>query len=154
RVGECAGVVYVNDSKATNADAAARALACYAPIYWIAGGVAKEGGIDPLAPYFSRIARAFLIGESMEQFAATLEGRVAYTVCNTLGSALAAASALAHGQAGEGATVLLSPAAASFDQFASYEARGDCFRDLVGDLLAQKNASSPGHPHAHGRRAS
>jgi UDP-N-acetylmuramoylalanine--D-glutamate ligase len=153
RVGECDGVVYVNDSKATNADAAARALACYAPIYWIAGGIAKEGGIDPLAPYFSRIARAFLIGESMEQFAATLEGRVAYTACNTLSSALAVASALAHGQAGDGATVLLSPAAASFDQFASYEARGDCFRGLVSDLLAQKNPQSHGYPHSQGRKA-
>jgi UDP-N-acetylmuramoylalanine--D-glutamate ligase len=128
-------------------------LACYAPIYWIAGGIAKEGGIDPLAPYFSRIAWAFLIGESMEQFAATLEGRVAYTVCNTLSSALAVASALAHGQAGDGATVLLSPAAASFDQFASYEARGDCFRGLVSDLLAQKNPQSQGYPHSQGRKA-
>ena len=144
RVAECDGVIYVNDSKATNADAAARALACYTRIYWIAGGIAKEGGIDPLAPYFSRSARAFLIGEAMEQFAATLEGRVAYTACNTLGSALAAASALAHGQVGDRATVLLSPAAASFDQFASYEARGDCFRGLVSELLTQKHRQSQG----------
>jgi UDP-N-acetylmuramoylalanine--D-glutamate ligase len=154
RVGECGGVSYVNDSKATNADAAARALACYAPIYWIVGGIAKEGGIDSLAPYFSRIARAFLIGESSEQFAATLEGRVTYTVCNTLGSALAAASVLAHAQAGDGATVLLSPAAASFDQFASYEVRGDCFRGLVSDLLAEKKLQLQGHTNSNGRKAS
>jgi UDP-N-acetylmuramoylalanine--D-glutamate ligase len=154
RVGECGGVSYVNDSKATNADAAARALACYAPIYWIVGGIAKEGGIASLEPYFSRVARAFLIGESSEQFAATLEGRVAYTACNTLGSALAAASALAHAQAGDGATVLLSPAAASFDQFASYEVRGDCFRALVSELLAQKKTQSQGYTDSHGRKGS
>jgi UDP-N-acetylmuramoylalanine--D-glutamate ligase len=136
RVGAKDGVAYVNDSKATNADAAARALSCYEAIYWIVGGIPKEGGIEALAPYFSRVRRAFLIGEATEAFAATLEGRVAYTVCATLDRALDRAAVLALGEGKEGATVLLSPAAASFDQFSSYEVRGDCFRDMVLDLLA------------------
>jgi UDP-N-acetylmuramoylalanine--D-glutamate ligase len=136
RVGARDGVAYINDSKATNADAAARALSCYETIYWIVGGISKEGGIEALAPHFDRIRRAYLIGESTEEFAATLEGRVPYSVSGTLDRALNAADALAHGEAEAGATVLLSPAAASFDQFSSYEVRGDCFRDLVTDLLA------------------
>ena len=136
QVGAKDGVTYINDSKATNADAAARALSCYEPIYWIVGGIAKDGGIESLAPYFPRVRCAFLIGDSTEAFATTLEGRVAYSVCGTLERALDAASVLALSQARETATVLLSPAAASFDQFASYEARGDCFRDMVSTLLA------------------
>jgi UDP-N-acetylmuramoylalanine--D-glutamate ligase len=136
QVGASNGVAYINDSKATNADAAARALSCYEAIYWIVGGIAKDGGIESLAPYFPRIRGAFLIGGSTEAFAATLEGRVPYSVCNTLDRALDAAAVLALSEAREGATVLLSPAAASFDQFASYEARGDCFRESVATLLA------------------
>ncbi len=134
-VGSKDGVAYVNDSKATNADAAARALACYPAIYWIAGGVAKEGGIEPLAPFFPGIRRVFLIGKSTETFAASLEGRVPYTAAGTLRRALDAAAALALSEARDGATVLLSPAAASFDQFANYEARGDEFRALVKAFL-------------------
>lgn len=140
RVGEKDGVVYINDSKATNADAAARALSCYETIYWIVGGIAKEGGIEPLAKYFPRVRRAFLIGQSTEEFAASLEGRVPYTVAGTLGRAMDGAAALALAEARDGATVLLSPAAASFDQFASYEARGDAFRDQV---LAFVNQNRP-----------
>jgi UDP-N-acetylmuramoylalanine--D-glutamate ligase len=137
RVGEKDGVAYVNDSKATNADAAARALSCYETIYWLVGGIAKEGGIEPLAKYFPRIRRAFLIGQSTEEFAASLEGRVPYTAAGTLDRALNGAAALALSEARDGATVLLSPAAASFDQFASYEARGDAFRDQVTAFLNQ-----------------
>lgn len=131
RIGERDGVTFVNDSKATNADAAARALGCYSTIYWIVGGLAKQGGIDALAPYFPSIRHAFLIGESMEQFACTLEGRVRYTACGTLDQALSKAAVMAWREARDGATVLLSPAAASFDQFASYETRGDRFRALA-----------------------
>jgi UDP-N-acetylmuramoylalanine--D-glutamate ligase len=136
RVGEKDGVAYVNDSKATNADAAARALSCYETIYWIAGGIAKEGGIEPLAQYFPRIRRAFLIGGSTEEFAASLEGRVAYDVAGTLDRAVDKAALLALSEERDGATVLLSPAAASFDQFKSYEARGDAFRDQVTTFLS------------------
>lgn len=135
RVGEKDGVAYINDSKATNADAAARALSCYEAIYWIVGGIAKDGGIEPLAKYFPRIRRAFLIGRSTEEFAASLEGRVPYTAAGTLDRAVDGAAALALSEGRDGATVLLSPAAASFDQFASYEARGDAFRDQVTAFL-------------------
>ena len=128
------GVAYVNDSKATNADAAAKALACYDAIYWIAGGLAKEGGITSLAPFFPRIRHAFLIGKATEEFAATLEGRAPLSRCGELGRALAAARETALAQRKPGAVVLLSPACASFDQFANFEERGDLFRRLVQAL--------------------
>src|SRR5260370_23739202 len=88
------GVRYVNDSKATNADAAAKALACYEDIYWIAGGLAKEGGIESLAPYHKRIRHAFLIGQAAPAFAATLGGQVPHSRCRELAAAGAAARAL------------------------------------------------------------
>jgi UDP-N-acetylmuramoylalanine--D-glutamate ligase len=125
------GVRYVNDSKATNADAAAKALACYDDIYWIAGGVPKEGGIAALAPFFPRLRHVFLIGQASEAFAATLEGQVAYSRCGTLAAAVGAASAAALAERKPGAVVLLSPACASFDQFADFEERGEAFRRLV-----------------------
>jgi len=121
------GVRYVNDSKATNADATEKALACYDEIYWIAGGIAKEGGITSLAPYFPRIRHAYLIGKAAPDFAATLSGQVAFTQSGDLATAVRDARAAAAA----GATVLLSPACASFDQFADFEARGDAFRRLV-----------------------
>jgi UDP-N-acetylmuramoylalanine--D-glutamate ligase len=134
RVAEIGGVGFINDSKATNAEAAARALACCEPIYWIVGGRPKAGGIAALEPYFGRIARAYLIGEAAIEFSATLEGKVSYTIAGELEAALAAAhqDALAEGRAG--AVVLLSPACASFDQFRDFEARGDAFRGLVAGL--------------------
>ena len=124
------GVRYVNDSKATNADAAAKALACYDEIYWIAGGIAKAGGIASLAPFFPRIRHAFLIGRATEEFAATLSGRVPFSRCADLAQALAAARVAAK----PGSVVLLSPACASFDQFTDFEARGENFRRLVAAL--------------------
>jgi len=128
------GVVYINDSKATNADAAGKALACYDPIYWIAGGRAKAGGLAGLDALLPRVAHGFLIGEAAESFAQSLAGRVPYTVCGDLATAVAAARerALADGRAG--AVVLLSPACASFDQFTDFEARGAAFRALVEAL--------------------
>lgn len=125
------GVRYVNDSKATNADATAKALACYQPIYWILGGRPKEGGIKSLAPFFGRIAHAYLIGEAGPEFARTLEGRAPATECGTLDRAIVAAHARAQADRRPGAVVLLSPACASFDQFANFEQRGDAFRRLV-----------------------
>ena len=122
-----AGVRYINDSKATNADATEKALACYDDIYWIAGGVAKEGGIASLAPYFARIRHAFLIGEAAPAFAETLFGKVTFTRSGDLATALQQARAMAK----PGGTVLLSPACASFDQFTDFEARGEAFRGLV-----------------------
>ncbi|HJT06017.1 MAG TPA: UDP-N-acetylmuramoyl-L-alanine--D-glutamate ligase, partial [Stellaceae bacterium] len=128
------GIAYVNDSKATNADATAKALACYDAIYWIAGGVPKEGGIASLAPFFPRIRHAFLIGKATEEFAATLDGHVPMSRCSELGRALAAARETALAQRKPGAVVLLSPACASFDQFSNFEERGDVFRRLVQAL--------------------
>ncbi|OFX14751.1 MAG: UDP-N-acetylmuramoylalanine--D-glutamate ligase [Alphaproteobacteria bacterium RIFOXYD12_FULL_60_8] len=127
------GVSFVNDSKATNADAAEKALTCYERIYWIAGGQAKEGGIVPLEPYFPRIAHAFLIGEAAPAFAQTLTGKASFTMSGDLATAVAQAAKMAAGD--RGAVVLLSPACASWDQFKSFEHRGDVFRDLVRDLM-------------------
>jgi UDP-N-acetylmuramoylalanine--D-glutamate ligase len=126
------GVRYVNDSKATNADAVAKALACYEGVHWIAGGLAKEGGIAALRRYFPRIRQAYLIGEASEEFAGTLEGAVPYSRCGDLATAVAAAHRAAQGETD--GIVLLSPACASFDQFANFEARGEAFRRLVEAL--------------------
>jgi UDP-N-acetylmuramoylalanine--D-glutamate ligase len=126
-VGQVGRVRFVNDSKATNADAAARALACFEDIYWIAGGKAKAGGIDSLGAFFPRIKRAYLIGDAMEAFAATLEGKVPVTKAGTLEAAMRAAAKDAEGDRGE-PIVLLSPACASFDQFRDFEQRGVEFK--------------------------
>jgi UDP-N-acetylmuramoylalanine--D-glutamate ligase len=124
-------VLFVNDSKATNADAAARALASFTDIFWIAGGRAKSGGVTSLAGFFPRIRKAYLIGEAADEFAATLEGQVPTAAAGTLDRAvaLAAADAAASGLAEP--VVLLSPACASFDQYPNFEVRGSAFRELV-----------------------
>jgi UDP-N-acetylmuramoylalanine--D-glutamate ligase len=132
------GIAYVNDSKATNADAVGKALVCYDRIYWILGGQAKEGGITSLVPLFPRIAKAFLIGEASAAFATTLKGSVAYEQCGTLDVALAHAHAAARADGNAGAVVLLSPACASWDQFTSFEHRGDVFRRLVAALPGER----------------
>ena len=131
-------VLFVNDSKATNADAAERALASYSRIYWIAGGRAKAGGIESLRPWFGRIAKAYLIGEAADDFAATLAGHVETQMSGTLDAAVAAA---AHDAARDGAqepVVLLSPACASFDQFPNFEARGRAFAEAVRGIVPQQ----------------
>jgi len=138
QVASVGNVIYVNDSKATNADATARALSSYRNIYWILGGQAKEGGVAPLAPWFERIRHAFLIGEATDLFARQLDGKVAFDRCGDLQSALDAAHALAQHEAakknGGPSVVLLSPACASWDQWKSYEHRGDAFRAMARSL--------------------
>jgi UDP-N-acetylmuramoylalanine--D-glutamate ligase len=134
RIGVVDGVVYVNDSKATNPEAAEKALASYETIYWIAGGRPKEGGLGALDAYLGRIRHAFLIGEASAQFAAELQGRVPLSEVGTLDRAVTAARALAETERLPGATVLLSPACASFDQFRNFEVRGDAFRQLVEQM--------------------
>ncbi len=134
QVGEIGPVRFINDSKATNADAAARALACYDDIFWIAGGKAKEGGITALADYFPRIRKAYLIGESAHAFSRTLDGQVLYDLSGTLDVALEKAAADAALSSARAPVVLLSPAAASYDQFRDFEARGDAFRNGVARL--------------------
>ncbi|MBM3486649.1 MAG: UDP-N-acetylmuramoyl-L-alanine--D-glutamate ligase [Alphaproteobacteria bacterium] len=134
------GIRYVNDSKATNPDAAARATACYDPIYWIAGGKAKTDELDLVAPYFARIRHAFLIGAAAAVFARILDGKVAYTHSGDLARALADAHRLAQAERLAGAVVLLSPACASFDQWRNFEERGDAFRAAVQRLAAEAAA--------------
>jgi UDP-N-acetylmuramoylalanine--D-glutamate ligase len=133
-VGTIDGVRYINDSKATNADATEKALACYDAIYWIIGGLPKTGGITSLTPYFGRVRHAYLIGAAAEEFATTLGDMVKFTHCGELAPALAAAHAEAQRDKTPGAVVLLSPACASYDQFPNFEVRGDRFRELVARL--------------------
>jgi len=131
QVGRKGPVLFVNDSKATNADSAAQALACFSDIFWIAGGKPKTGGITSLAGFFPRIRKAYLIGEAAAEFAATLEGKVVHAIVGTLERAVEAAARDAETAGLDEPVVLLSPACASFDQYRNFEVRGDRFRELV-----------------------
>ncbi len=133
-VGRLDRVLFINDSKATNADSTEKALLSFDGIYWILGGKAKEGGITSLKPYFGKIAKAYLIGEAAESFAATLEGHVPFKSCGVLSAALTAAAQDAAQSSANEPVVLLSPACASYDQYANFEVRGDEFRTLVRAL--------------------
>jgi UDP-N-acetylmuramoylalanine--D-glutamate ligase len=127
-------VLYVNDSKATNADSAAKALASFHDIYWIAGGKPKSGGIESLAEYWPRIRKAYLIGEAADEFAKTLDGKVDYDIAGLLSLAVDTATRDAEASGLKEAVVLLSPACASFDQYPNFEVRGRAFEDLVAGL--------------------
>jgi len=130
RVRERNGVLFVNDSKATNPTATAPALAAFDRIRWICGGQAKTDNLDECAPHFGHVAKAYTIGEAGELFARLLSPHMSVAQCETLERAVGAAAA----EAESGETVLLSPACASFDQFRDFEARGEQFRELVGGL--------------------
>ncbi|TYB82910.1 UDP-N-acetylmuramoyl-L-alanine--D-glutamate ligase [Maritimibacter fusiformis] len=130
-VGEANGVRFVNDSKATNTDSAAAALTAFARVRWIAGGLGKEGGIAALAPHLGHVAKAYLIGHSAREFALAL-GDTPHEICDTMAIAVARAA----DEAEPGDTVLLAPAAASFDQYPDFEARGEDFTALVKARLA------------------
>jgi UDP-N-acetylmuramoylalanine--D-glutamate ligase len=139
RVATVAGIDFIDDSKATNAEAAGRALGCYSRVVWIAGGIAKAGGIETLAPLFPRVAHALLIGRDADTLAATLAAHgVAHAITGTLEAAVPAALEAARRA---GAAVLLSPACASFDQFGSFEARGERFAALARGLAATAEAA-------------
>ncbi|MBS0277273.1 MAG: UDP-N-acetylmuramoyl-L-alanine--D-glutamate ligase [Proteobacteria bacterium] len=140
-VGRIGKVRFINDSKATNAEAAERALVCFPDIFWIAGGKPKEGGIDSLKPHFGRIRKAYLIGEAADDFAKTL-GDTPHEISGTLEHAVASAFADARSADVPSPVVLLSPACASFDQFKDFEARGDAFRDLVKHLAEPERQAS------------
>jgi UDP-N-acetylmuramoylalanine--D-glutamate ligase len=127
-------VLFVNDSKATNADAAEKALASFDHIYWIAGGKPKTGGIAALKPYFPKIAKVYLIGVAAEEFSETLAGKVPFEISGTMEAAVLAAARDAAEDAAPMPVVLLSPACASFDQYRNFEKRGDHFRSLVRAL--------------------
>ena len=141
-VGQIGKIRFVNDSKATNADAAARALAVYPDIFWIAGGKPKDGGIESLTPYLPRIRRAYLIGEAAPAFARTLDGKAPYIMSGTLDAAVAQAAQDAAASGVPAPVVLLSPACASYDQFQDFEQRGDAFRTLVSRLPRDLKAAS------------
>ena len=134
QVGRQGGTLFVNDSKGTNADAAAKALSSFGDIFWIAGGKPKTGGIVSLAEFFPRIRKAYLIGDAAQEFAATLEGRVPYEISGTLDQAVPSAARDAAASRLAEPVVLLSPACASFDQFRNFEIRGARFRELVTAL--------------------
>lgn len=134
-VGRMGRVRFVNDSKATNADAAAQALKSYKNIYWIAGGQAKADGIAPLADYFPNINKAYLIGEAAPVFHKTLKkAKVDHKVSGTLELAVLCAVRDALAARDTDPIILLSPACASFDQFKSFEVRGDAFREQAAYL--------------------
>jgi UDP-N-acetylmuramoylalanine--D-glutamate ligase len=144
QVGHKGNVLFVNDSKATNADSAAKALASFHDIFWIAGGKPKTGGIDSLAEFFPRIRKTYLIGEAAGEFAKTLEGRVPYEISRILAAAIEAAARDATSSGLREPVVLLSPACASFDQYPNFEVRGKAFTDIVQALpgvTATVNAS-------------
>lgn len=150
-IGRKDGVLFINDSKATNANSTQTALSAFdGGIYWIAGGLAKDGGIEPLAPLLSRVAKAYLIGAAADAFGETLDGRVVFEKCGTLERAVEAAArdaavAVSAGRNASEIVVLLSPACASFDQFANFEVRGDAFRRVVADLgVAQADKDEGG----------
>ncbi|MGH6849541.1 MAG: UDP-N-acetylmuramoyl-L-alanine--D-glutamate ligase [Methylocella sp.] len=134
-VGRKGKVLFINDSKATNADAAEKALRSFDKVFWIIGGRAKEGGIEPLRPLFGRVVKAYLIGEASETFAQTIGDSFPYKSCGTLEGAVPAAARDALASQLAEPIVLLSPACASFDQFPDFEKRGDRFRTLVQALL-------------------
>jgi UDP-N-acetylmuramoylalanine--D-glutamate ligase len=138
QVGRRGDVLFVNDSKGTNADAAAHALSSFADIFWIAGGKPKAGGITGLTDYFPRIRKAYLIGEAAAEFAGTLGNTVPHEMSGTLDVAVAQAAADAEASGLTDAVVLLSPACASFDQYRNFEIRGAKFRELVQALPGVK----------------
>ncbi len=132
-IGHHGRTVFINDSKATNADAAEKALLSFRRVYWIAGGQAKQGGIEELRVHFPRIVKAYLIGQDATLLAATLGNQVAHEICTTMEAAvrMAASDAAADTSDFDEVAVLLSPACASFDQYPNFEVRGDDFRAQV-----------------------
>ncbi|MEM6903982.1 MAG: UDP-N-acetylmuramoyl-L-alanine--D-glutamate ligase, partial [Pseudomonadota bacterium] len=140
-VGRYKKITFVNDSKATNADAASKALASYANIFWIAGGKAKDGGLNGLEGLMDRVKHAFLIGEAANDFAKWCDGKVDATVTKTMDKAVAEAAAMAVATR-KPSVVLLSPACASFDQFDSFEQRGEVFARSVEETIRNRQAAS------------
>jgi UDP-N-acetylmuramoylalanine--D-glutamate ligase len=142
QVGRLGRVLFVNDSKATNADATGKALASFDTIYWIIGGRAKEGGLAGLEPFYKKIVRAYLIGEAADAFAKQLGTAVDHVQCGTIDKAIAQAAADARGSKAQEPVVLLSPACASYDQFANFVERGNAFRERVMKLDGIESVAS------------
>ena len=140
-VAEQDGVRFVNDSKATNAEAAATALASFDRIYWIAGGREKDGGYSQMSPHLPAIEKAFLIGEAAGSLQQAIGGSVPTEICGTLDRAVERATTLAMTEGARGSVILLSPACASFDQFPNFEKRGEAFTDSVNRILKERKAA-------------
>ncbi len=140
QVGTLGDIAFVNDSKATNADAAEKALSSFENIYWIAGGIAKAGGIEPLKPLFARITKAYLIGTAAPEFSKTLGSTTPHVNSETLAQAVMQAMSDAQQDTKGRPVILLSPACASFDQYKNFEIRGDAFVQLVASLPGIKMA--------------
>jgi len=140
-VAQYENVTFVNDSKATNAEAVAKALMCYQDslVYLLVGGRSKEGGITSLKPYFKTMEHAFTYGEAASSFALTLKDSVPYTQCETLKEAMEKAAKMALAEKKKDAVVLLSPACASFDQFRDFAARGDAFCQYVREFITMQS---------------
>lgn len=139
RIGETSGVRFYNDSKATNAEAAAKALGAFEDIYWIAGGKPKEGGLAAALPFIGNVRRAYLIGEAASQFGGELGTAIPHMQCGTLANAIE--DAFSDAREADGGVVLLSPACASFDQFPSFEARGDAFRAAAEFIISREGGA-------------
>ncbi|MEQ9489263.1 MAG: UDP-N-acetylmuramoyl-L-alanine--D-glutamate ligase [Alphaproteobacteria bacterium] len=143
-VGSVAGIRFVNDSKATNAEAAGKALSSFPSIYWVAGGREKQGGYDDVIALFDHVRAAFLIGEASENMMRVFESRIPCHSCGTLDVAVRKAFTLAKGELAQGneqPVVLLSPACASFDQFPNFEVRGEAFVKTVAAIAQQEGAA-------------
>lgn len=144
-IGRLGHVLFINDSKATNAESTEKALATWQKgLHVILGGKAKDGGIEALRPYFPRIAKAYLIGAASEMFATTLGSDIAYEACGTMDVAVARATADALASAADPSVVLLSPACASYDQYRNFEERGDHFRHLVAEEITRRETTQTG----------
>jgi UDP-N-acetylmuramoylalanine--D-glutamate ligase len=139
RVASCGKVQFINDSKATNGIAAAKALTAFHDIYWVAGGLAKQDGLSPTIPHLDAVKKAYLIGTAAPAFATSLSGICPVAICDDLEQATRAAFDDASADP-DGGTILLAPAAASFDQFPNFGARGDAFAALAHDLCAARYA--------------
>ena len=136
-IGRVGPVRFVNDSKGTNADATRQALKAYDNIYWIAGGVAKDGGVEELVSDMKNVRRAYLIGKAADDFAATLSReKISHKISGTLEKAVVCAVRDAVNSRKENPVILLSPACASFDQFKNFEVRGEAFRAQIEKIIS------------------
>jgi UDP-N-acetylmuramoylalanine--D-glutamate ligase len=142
-IGTVDGVRFVNDSKATNAQAAEQAIRAFPNAWWIVGGRPKEEGIDDLVPLFGQVRKAYLIGESTEAFARVMTGRLDHVKCRTLDVAVQAAFDDARVAGVENPIVLFAPACASFDQFRDFEQRGLAFRQEAAKLVKRRTTTEP-----------
>jgi UDP-N-acetylmuramoylalanine--D-glutamate ligase len=129
-IGSIGAINFYNDSKATNAEAASKSISSLDNIYWLAGGIAKDGGIQELQPLFHKIHKAYLFGQDKGLFAKTLKGQVEFQICHDLSEAFDAAYKDAARGLTNKANILLAPACASYDQFKNYEERGRKFIEL------------------------